>query len=160
MGTTVAVHWSQIVTACAVPLIAGIAAFIAWQQMTIAKRQAETAANKLKLDLFERRLEVYSRVRTTIGSVLDSRAYSDENFATITESYRHAKWLFTLGVANQIRYEIDAAAREYAKVRAVGAHVGMDREERREQLRATRRRLIQTRIDFTDLVSPLLTVAH
>lgn len=47
------------------PLIAIIAAYVAWQQMTTNRR-------KLKLDLFDRRYAVFESIGQFIGSILTS----------------------------------------------------------------------------------------
>lgn len=53
-------HWTAYVTAVVVPVIALIAAWIAFRQWQIAR-------NKLKLDLYDKRMAVCEVVRKTLG---------------------------------------------------------------------------------------------
>lgn len=55
-------HWTQYISAIGIPIIAMLAALIAFRQFQIAR-------NKLKLDLFDKRMEVYSAVREALGNI-------------------------------------------------------------------------------------------
>ena len=80
-------HWTAQVSAFALPLIAVIGAIIAY-------RQWRTAQNKLKLELFERRMEVYGAARELLGHITRTGKISlDEQF-TYLGKIQSAKWLF------------------------------------------------------------------
>lgn len=55
-------HWTSYITALTIPVIAIVAAIIAY-------RQWRTAQSKLKLDLFEKRMVVYQAARDMLGYV-------------------------------------------------------------------------------------------
>ncbi|WP_344760064.1 hypothetical protein [Luteimonas lutimaris] len=60
----------------------------------IAYRQWRTAQNKLKLDLFDRRLLIHTAARDYISSVMTSgRSTSEAEYAYLAGT-RGAKWLF------------------------------------------------------------------
>lgn len=80
-------HWTAYMTAIIVPVIALIAAWIAFRQSEIARR-------KLKLDLFERRMQVYEVARKTIGVAVRGRSLKPEEEFEYLSGVRSAKWLF------------------------------------------------------------------
>lgn len=80
-------HWTAYLTALLAPTVAVFGALIAY-------RQWRTAQNKLKLDLFDRRLQVYTAVRDYIAGVLVSGRTSNEAELAYTTSTRGPRWLF------------------------------------------------------------------
>lgn len=73
------------------PVIASIAAYIAWQQW-------KTNQQKLNLDRYERRLKIYQEVRQILGRVLGAgKATSNELVAFIT-AVSEADFLFDADV--------------------------------------------------------------
>lgn len=80
-------HWTSVVTAIAAPAIAIIAAWIAY-------RQSQIARNKLKLDLFEKRMAVYQVVRDTLGIAVSHGKLTHEEEINFVVGTRPAKWLF------------------------------------------------------------------
>ena len=83
----VQVHWTAYVTALTIPILAGIGAFIAY-------RQWRTAQNKLKLDLFEKRVLVYEAVRDTLGHIAAHGSISQDQQIKYLSGIQTAKWLF------------------------------------------------------------------
>lgn len=80
-------HWTSYVTAIAIPIIALVAAWIAFRQSQLARR-------KLKLDLFDKRMEVYEAVRTALGTAARSGKLTNEQEIEYLLGVRSAKWLF------------------------------------------------------------------
>lgn len=80
-------HWTTYLAALLTPTIAIFGASIAY-------RQWRTAQNKLKLDLFERRLFVYEAARDYLGSIYTSGKTSPEAEFKFLSGTRGAKWLF------------------------------------------------------------------
>ena len=80
-------HWTTYLAALLTPTIAVFGAAITY-------RQWRTAQNKLKLDLFERRLSVYEAARDYLASVLTSGRTSQESEFKFLSGTRGAKWLF------------------------------------------------------------------
>jgi len=89
-------------------VIAGFAAWIAFQQLRISKQQAEIsrqqadtshkqaalAAKKLKLDMFDRRMEVYGAVKEALGAVTRSGSITNQEMIDYLTGVQSAKWLF------------------------------------------------------------------
>ena len=80
-------HWTAYTTAIVVPIIALIAAWIAF-------RQSQIARNKLKLDLFEKRLAVYETVQKTLGTVASQGKLTPEEEVSYRAGIHPAQWLF------------------------------------------------------------------
>lgn len=80
-------HWTAYVTAFAVPVVAVIASYVAY-------RQWRTANDKVRLDLFDRRLAVYQAVRDVIGAVTRSAVVSQEEQLEFLRRTQSARWLF------------------------------------------------------------------
>ena len=100
--------YTQLGPPIATILIAGFAAWIAYrqykisrQQADISERQAQTSLNqaavaqkKLKLDLFERRMEIYRSVRETIGTIARKGTITNQDMLDYLTGVQSAKWLF------------------------------------------------------------------
>ncbi|WP_422134987.1 hypothetical protein [Endozoicomonas sp. ALD040] len=82
-------------SALLVPLIACIAALIAYWQW-------KTAQNKLKLDLFDKRLAVYEGVTSFIAHVFQTGKVTDDEVRAYMQATRNAKWLFSEEVASYL----------------------------------------------------------
>lgn len=80
-------HWTQYISAVGIPVIAAIAAWIAF-------RQSQIARNKLKLDLFEKRMEVYGAVRKALTEISRQGKLTIEQQTQYLQETRSARWLF------------------------------------------------------------------
>jgi hypothetical protein len=78
---------TQLIAALATASVALLAAFIAYQQWV-------TARNKLKLDLFEKRLQVYNAARSAIGDLITTEKPKSEVEWQYLNGIRGVKWLF------------------------------------------------------------------
>jgi len=81
------VHWTQYISAIGIPIIAAIAAWVAFRQFQIAR-------NKLKFDLFDKRMEVYGAVRDALGSISRQSSLTQEQQIQYLQGTRTARWLF------------------------------------------------------------------
>jgi len=81
------VHWTAYVTAFTVPMLAAIGALIAY-------RQWRTAQNKLKLDLFDKRMLVYQAARDALGHITSHAELGHEQQIKYLSGIQTAKWLF------------------------------------------------------------------
>ena len=101
-------HWLGYFTAFG-PVVIGVATFflswaakniasrqaeVAIKQRDIAARQAANAAEKLRLDLFERRMEVIDATSTMMSEALSRREPSRETEMRFLRELQKAKWLF------------------------------------------------------------------
>lgn len=80
-------HWTQYISPIGIPIIAGIAAWIAFRQFQIAR-------NKLKLDLYDKRMEVYNAVREAFGNIVRQGNLTQEQQLQYLQGTRTAQWLF------------------------------------------------------------------
>lgn len=92
-------HWTTYLSALLVPTVAILGAFIAY-------RQWRTAQNKLKLELFDRRLIVYEAARDYISSVMTSGKTTNEKELEFLVGIRGAKWLFDEHVTQYLDKEL------------------------------------------------------
>ena len=88
-------HWTAYLSALLVPVIA---VFGAW----IAYRQWRTAQNKLKLDLFDKRMAVYDAVREVLGFIASHGKITPGEQLKYMSGIRSAKWLFNQDVAEYL----------------------------------------------------------
>lgn len=103
-------YWIQVLSALAVPVIAGVGAWVAIQQMVIARA-------KLQHDLYERRYAVFDAVRTFLDEVIRSRVVSSETFQTFVLKTGDAEFLFDDELAAYLK-----EVREHA-LKARGIHL-------------------------------------
>ncbi|MBP1152364.1 hypothetical protein JOD69_004227 [Methylocaldum sp. RMAD-M] len=93
------------------------------------------AQNKLKLDLFERRLTVYEAARTLLSSIMATGKAKDGEVFKFMVATREAKWLFNESVAEYLDKQLYHKAIDLQTLDAEleGVPVG---EERRKNVRA------------------------
>lgn len=92
-------HWTAYVTALSLPLVAAFGALIAY-------RQWRTAQNKLKLDLFERRMSVYQSARDMIGFIASRGKITPEEQFKYLAGIQTARWLFGPDVTEYLETEL------------------------------------------------------
>jgi hypothetical protein len=88
--------WVEYAKALGAPIVALVAALIAG---SIAYRQWRTARNKLKLDLFEKRLQVYEAAVEVINLMTRPYAPDREELDKQVAKFVSARWLFGKDVA-------------------------------------------------------------
>lgn len=100
---------------------AGTAAYIAWRfgsiQARLAEQQARTARNKLRLDLFERRLKVYQAVADYLTEV-PTWAPGDSRLDEHLPKFAAVRWLFRDDVSNWVYAELLDEVRKYVMDRS------------------------------------------
>jgi hypothetical protein len=80
-------HWTSYISVFLVPIIAFIG-------ISIAYRQSKTAQNKLKFELFEKRLEVYNSCTDFITNVMGKGNCTDKDLIEFRYKTKSARWLF------------------------------------------------------------------
>jgi hypothetical protein len=79
-------------------LLVGLAlAFIAWQQMQIAR-------NKLRLDLFDRRYRVYDATRNFVAAILRDTTFQDAQLRDFYVGTSDAEFLFGSDILNYLTH--------------------------------------------------------
>ncbi|MFL5330300.1 MAG: hypothetical protein ACJ8C4_15475 [Gemmataceae bacterium] len=80
----------QFFSSCAQVMVTGFLGYFAWR---IARRQAQTANDKLKLDLYDRRYKVYECLMSLINDA-QGRVIPDPEFATHVRNLEQVQFLF------------------------------------------------------------------
>lgn len=97
---------APLLAACIAGLVAykfgSIQASISRQQAATATTAAQTAKNKLKLDLFEKRLAIYTVASDAIAEVIQGGNFLSEDYHSYYASIQGAKWLFGDEVYNYL----------------------------------------------------------
>jgi len=137
-----AVHWTSVLAALLTPVVALFALFIAY-------RQWKTAQNKLKLDLFERRLQVYEAARDFISSIMTSGRTSGEREFKYLSGTRGAVWLFDQAIVEYLDKEI------WSKVCDLGA---LQAELEGEPVGETRTKNVQRQREVKEWLTEQLRV--
>jgi hypothetical protein len=87
--------WVVILSALATPTLASFAIYIAW-------RQHQTAKEKIKVDLFDRRFALFQTVEKSILNVLQHRKANDEIIRLMATASLQAPMLFPKVMAKKI----------------------------------------------------------
>lgn len=114
---------TTVLAALLTPTIAVLGAYIAY-------RQWRTARNKLKLDLFDRRLAVYDGAVHLIGSIVTSGRMKDEADWKFLTDTKAAKWLFDESVSDYLENKLRLKALDLQVLQAeLEGLQGKDRSE-------------------------------
>ena len=96
MSSSACVHWTAYVSALLVPVIAFGAVLVAAMQWYLARQ-------KLKLDLFDKRMEVHNSAHDYLGSIVSSGSVSDAASHAFLRGTWQAKWLYSDEFAEYLR---------------------------------------------------------
>jgi hypothetical protein len=118
--------WVQALQALAVPVIAAVGAWVAVQQMVIARV-------KLQHDLYDRRYAVFDAVRAFLNEAISSKIVSPETFRMFALKTAEAEFLFVNGLAAYLR-----EMREHAS-KAQSIYITMQQMEPGDQKAAASR---------------------
>jgi hypothetical protein len=99
--------WVQALQALAVPVIAAVGAWVAVQQMVIARV-------KLQHDLYDRRYAVFDAVRAFLNEAISSQIVSQETFRMFALKTADAEFLFDDGLAAYLREMREHASKAQA----------------------------------------------
>ncbi|WP_133717092.1 hypothetical protein [Methylocaldum gracile] len=92
-------HWTAYLSALLTPTVAFFGIFIAF-------RQWRTAQNKLKLELFDRRLAVYEVALKFIAAITAHGKVKDDELFQFLSGVREAKWLLSVEIAEYLDKEL------------------------------------------------------
>ena len=115
-------HWTQYLSALLVPTVAVFGSIIAY-------RQWRTSQNKLKLELFEKRFEVYDSARKLLASIMTTGKSKGEETFKFLVGTREAKWLLNEDIAEYLEKQLYHKAIELQTLDAEleGVPVGEER---------------------------------
>jgi len=148
-------HWTTYLAALLVPTIAILGAFIAYRQWRLAQ-------NKLKLDLFDRRLSVYEAARTLVSSIMTSGKAKDEEVFRFMVATREAKWLLNASIAEYLDKELYGKAIDLQMLASEleGVPVGDERTKNVRQQAEIKRWLLAQFAVLDAKFSPFLQLQH
>lgn len=153
------IHWTAYVTALSVPVIAAFGGLIAY-------RQWKTARDKLKLDIFDRRMAVYQAATSELTRALGG--WEDMGKAdSIPDKLKlqEAKWLMSKEVAAYLEKPFQTSLEELAEFSVVleghdpsSATYDWDGHDARLAERTKMYERILAKLD--ELFSPFLMLKH
>ncbi|HIE1099856.1 MULTISPECIES: hypothetical protein [Stenotrophomonas] len=106
----------KLFTAIGQILVAAAVGLIAWRQWRTAHQQAETARNKLRLDLFERRIEAYNKLRGIVNRLIDG-AGPEPAFYELVALIDDMRWLFGMDVMKRVREDVLGVMSDFKEAR-------------------------------------------
>ena len=109
-------HWSAYFAALTPLVVAVIAGWIAYRQMQVAR-------DKLKLDLFDRRMAVYEAVRDANGAAVTSAKLTQQQEIDFLKGAKSARWLFGDDVEEYVSKKF------WQKLTELSLHVAMSESE-------------------------------
>jgi len=135
-----------------------IAAIGAGVGFVIAYRQWRTAQNRLRLDLFDRRLVVYEAAMFFVASVLNNSKILDGVDTTYMEKTRSVRWLFDKAFEDHLlKYVYHEALNLHAITAEMPAHkTQAERKAAIEKQRAKKEQLSATMRDLESRAAPYL----
>ena len=101
---------------------------VATLALLIAFRQWRTAHNKLKLDLFERRMAVYRATRAVLREVTQTGTISDKSLFLFREEITVAPWIFNIHFARYLEKRIYEVADRLQNADAFSELPTLDKE--------------------------------
>lgn len=151
--------WVEYVKALGTPTIALLASLVA---AMIAYRQWKTASNKLKLDFFDRRMEIYRAAQELINLVAYPLPISTDHVAELARPFAAAHWLLSPEIAKHLK---ELAQRTWLNCEGEGLKfTGMSREEKvlaaTSAVKAEREIMSSERKMLDELFAPFLSVTH
>ena len=113
------------------PVIAGIVAYIAYQQ-------SRTNVHKLKLDLFEKRFATFKTIRDTVGSIVSNGRIEPEPLFKFWIKSSDARFLFGKKIGMLVKEVYDRAIKLQQAIQMSGTVIepGPEREKVVEEMGA------------------------
>lgn len=161
-----------IATVIAAVLAASVAFLFGLAQYSIAKRQAKTAAiaaetarNKLRMDLFDKRLPFYKVVVSAWNAAASTGVFDSNDRRKYVEGIAGSEWLFDEDVTGYISAQfwqmlvvLDNANIEYANALATGSeNLKEGRKQQRDIVLST---IVEQRPVIDALFKPYLQLKH
>ncbi len=148
-------HWTTWLTALLTPIVAILGIYI-------ASRQWQTARNKLKFDLFEKRFAVYEASKSFLDSIASSGKVKDEELFKFLLATRQARWLLDVELANYLKMDIYKKATEIKiyESELEAMPVGAERSKNVQKQREIKIFLIDQYLILDEKLSPFLKLQH
>jgi hypothetical protein len=128
---------------------------IAERQAEVAEREAKTSHNKLKLDLFDRRLAIYEVVCEVVDEWTSPENHTSERKARFVTAMNSSRWLFPEQVYLYLMHEVYSKMNDLQVLQHQRGLADVDEKDYRD----TRNRLMGHRSHRIDQVfGPHLTL--
>jgi len=92
-------HWSNFLSSLLLPVLTVLGVYIAYMQWKINR-------NKLKLDLFEKRLAIYQETTSFLSSIVITGQVPEEKLWKFTHGTRETRWLLSEEISAYMKREI------------------------------------------------------
>ena len=115
-------EWLQWTQALTPPIVSAVVIFVAWRQWV-------TARQKLVLDLFDRRLEVFRRLREAVNAIADGSGDVNQHYRAILDAKIESQFLFGEDIVKRI-VAIDKLAWNQKVLLGMRSDVAVDPETR------------------------------
>lgn len=148
-------HWTTYLAALLTPIVAVLGSVIAYRQWRLAQ-------NKLKLDLFDRRLQVYEAALTLLASIMTSGKARDEEVRNYLVATREAKWLLNAPIAEYLEKQLYHKAIDLQTLAAEleGVPVGDERSKNVHAQADIKKWIVQQYEVLDEKFAPFLQLGH
>ena len=142
-----------------------IAATIAYRQWKTAQLAAETARNKLKLDLFEKRYAVYSAAARVASMMTIDKKHDVEDLWEMMGKLQGIEFLYSELISDMIHREVIGSALtiidlQKKRQEAEAANALEEVKAYSETLEEHRQWFVGRHADIRKLMSPYLQLSH
>ena len=148
-------HWITYLAALLTPIVAVLGSVIAYWQWRLAR-------NKLKLDLFDRRLRVYEAALTLLASIMTSGKARDEEVRNFLVATREAKWLLNDSIAEYLEKQLyhNAINLQTLDAELEGVSAGAERSKTIYAQADIKKWLMQQYEVLDETFAPFLQLSH
>ncbi|QQB53564.1 hypothetical protein [Delftia acidovorans] len=119
--------WASVIAAF---IAASVAIIFGAAQVWIAWQQSKTTRNKLKLDLFDRRLEVYKAASEAIATAIQTNDFTASDERAFFLGIRGSRWLLDAVADDYLRSDLFHAFDRLEKIRLNKGKVKADEHQR------------------------------
>lgn len=148
-------HWTTYLSALLTPTVAVLGSFIAYRQWC-------TAQNKLKLDLFERRIEIYDTARSFLGGAIGASKVKETLVADFLVDISSARWLLSEEIYEYFEKELSEKVQEviFFDIEIESLPDGEERTQKVIARAELKRWLLKQRDVLDEKFSPFLQMNH
>lgn len=145
--------WISVMSALLTPVIAIAVGYIAW-------RQWRTAQNRLKLDLFDRRLAIHRAARNLIAAVTSSGKLTNDELHQFLSGIEQTKWLLSDNIARYFEHELWMRAIKLQELCSTLDADGEDRVVNVRKQRELKEWIASQRENLDRKFEPFLKIGH
>lgn len=147
--------WTAITTAIATPIVAGVGAWIAWNQVRASR-------NALKINLFDRRYAIFESASSTLLQMAASGGATPQVQREFLQGTIGARWLFSEEVGDLLDKKILKLMMDLDYAHTMVTH-SIDRPARRNWIameQELKNGILPLHTKLNALCAPFLTLSH